>query len=112
MYNYQYNPYMQQTPQSQSTGINWVQGESGAKSFIVPIGQSAMLMDSEESRFFIKTTDASGMPMPLRVFEYHELTSKKLPDVPIKADEYATKEQLTQLESKLMHLIGKEASDG
>lgn len=67
------NPYMQQyQPQQQSGGLIWVQGESGAKSYPVSAGQSVLLMDSESNRFFIKSADASGMPLPLRIFDYVE----------------------------------------
>ena len=63
--------------QTNSNGLIWVQGESGAKSFIVAPGQTALLMDSEAIRFFLKSSDASGIPLPLRVFEYSEVTSQK-----------------------------------
>lgn len=65
-----YQPYQYQ--QQQSGGLIWVQGEAGAKSYPVSAGQSVLLMDSESNRFFIKSADASGMPMPLRVFDYTE----------------------------------------
>ena len=55
------------------TGIIWVQGESGAKAFPVQNGKSVVLFDSESEHFFIKTTDGSGMPQPLRVFSYKEV---------------------------------------
>ena len=61
-------PMTQQT----SNGLIWVQGETGAKSYIVAPGSTVMLMDSEVDRFFLKSADASGMPLPLRVFEYKE----------------------------------------
>jgi predicted transcriptional regulator len=67
MYQNQYIPQNQQ-----SGGLIWVQGESGAKSYPVSAGQSALLMDSESNRFFIKSADASGMPLPLRIFDYVE----------------------------------------
>lgn len=57
-------------------GIIWVQGEAGAKAYFVPAGKSAMLMDSEEQVFYIKTTDASGMPNALRIFDYKERTQQ------------------------------------
>jgi hypothetical protein len=65
------NPYMQQY-QQQSGGLIWVQGEAGAKSYPVSAGQSVLLMDSESNRFFIKSADVSGMPLPLRIFDYTE----------------------------------------
>lgn len=63
----------QPAQQPASNGIQWVQGENGAKSYIVPQGQSALLMDSESSRFYIKSVDNTGMPLPLRIFEYNEV---------------------------------------
>ena len=61
-------------PAPYSNGINWVSGESGAKSWIVGRGESVLLMDSESQCFYIKSADASGMPLPLRVFDYTERT--------------------------------------
>lgn len=67
-----------QTTQATSTsGLIWVQGEAGAKSYLVAPNTTMLLMDSEENRFFIKSTDASGMPLPLRIFEYTETTAKE-----------------------------------
>ena len=54
----------------------WVQGEASAKAYPVAAGQSVLLMDSEDSVMYIKSTDQSGMPQPLRVFEYKERTSQ------------------------------------
>lgn len=34
-----------------------------------------LLMDSENSTFYIKTVDSSGMPQPLRIFDYTERTA-------------------------------------
>lgn len=56
-------------------GILWVQGEAGAKSWAVAPGKSVMLMDSESNTFYIKSSDNSGMPMPLRIFDYTERTA-------------------------------------
>ena len=69
---------MQQQAPSQSVqmqnGIIWVQGESGAKSYLLPPNATALLMDSENSSFYIKSVDASGVPLPLRVFDFTERT--------------------------------------
>lgn len=87
-----YNPYVQQYQQmlqpqvqpqpQQNNGLTWVQGIEGAKSHFVSPGQSALLMDSESNSFFIKTADASGMPLPLRVFDYKERTAQQAPQQP------------------------------
>jgi hypothetical protein len=67
-------PQLQQFTAPQNNGIQWVQGEEAAKSYYVQPGKSVLLMDSESKCFYIKSVDASGMPQPLRVFEYTERT--------------------------------------
>ena len=67
-------PYQPQSNTQSNSGLLWVQGEAGAKSFLVAPGQSVLLMDSENSRFYLKSADASGMPLPLRIFDYKECT--------------------------------------
>lgn len=70
-----------QSLQPQGNGIVWVQGESGAKSFIVNPGQTVLLMDSESNVFYIKSCDMSGMPNPLRTFDYKERVVQKQDNV-------------------------------
>ena len=68
---------VQQVPtpaQQTNNGLVWVQGEAAAKSHPVAPNCTVMLMDSEGERFYLKSADASGMPLPLRVFEYKERT--------------------------------------
>lgn len=55
--------------QSASSGINWVQGRAGANSFYVAPGQSALLMDSEDSVLYVKSVDMTGRPMPLEIYD-------------------------------------------
>lgn len=61
--------------QQPNNGLIWVQGESGAKSYLVAPNATVMLMDSEGERFYLKSADASGMPLPLRIFDYKERTT-------------------------------------
>lgn len=69
---------VQPPQQSQDRGgIIWVQGDAGAKSYLVAPNTSVMLMDSEADCFYIKSADASGMPLPLRTFDYTERVSDK-----------------------------------
>ena len=76
----QFNQQYQQPMVAQPTvpapqannGLVWVQSEAGAKSYPIAPGCTVMLMDSEGERFYLKSADASGMPLPLRVFEYTE----------------------------------------
>ena len=82
-----------QAPKNDASSIIWVQGEAGAKAYPVQPGCSVVLMDSENPYFYIKMADASGMPLPLRVFEYSE---RKAPEpatmITMNPDEYVTKD--------------------
>ena len=65
-------PVPSQPMQQQSSQIIWVSGEAGAKSYLVAPGNTVMLLDAENSVFYLKSADASGMPLPLRIFDYKE----------------------------------------
>ena len=73
------NPALAQSvppqPAQQSSQIIWVSGEAGAKSYLVAPGNTVMLLDAENSVFYLKSADASGMPLPLRIFDYKERTT-------------------------------------
>lgn len=62
--------------QTAGTGPVWVQGEAGAKSYLVAPNTTVMLMDSESPRFFMKSSDQSGIPLPLRIFKFEEVTGQ------------------------------------
>ena len=83
---------------SQLGTINWVQGEAGARSVPVPAGQKALLMDSETNVFYVKSSDASGMPLPLRIFEYKEVSSTTQE---AGAHKYVTHEELDKILAEL-----------
>ncbi len=72
-------PQMQTPMQTQQSGngLVWVQGESAAKSYPVAPNSTILLMDSEGDRFYLKSADASGMPLPLRTFVYHEQVAQQ-----------------------------------
>lgn len=77
-----YQPQGLQNMQSQgfsqspvaNSGINWVSGEVGAKSYLVAPNSTVLLMDSDATRFYLKSADNSGMPS-LRIFEYKEVSN-------------------------------------
>ena len=67
-------PVQQQAPtQPVNNNMIWVQGEAGAKSFLVANGNTVPLWDSENQTVYIKTVDASGIPS-MRVLDYTERT--------------------------------------
>lgn len=76
-------------------GIIWVQGENAAKAYPVASGQSVLLMDSEDSVMYIKSTDQSGMPQPLRIFDYKERTTAQNSPVsaPKVSNEYVSRKE-------------------
>lgn len=65
---------MPQTPTPVNQGLLWVQGEGGAKSYLVAPNSTVLLMDSDAQRFYLKSADNAGMPN-LRIFEYNEITN-------------------------------------
>lgn len=96
-------------PQQNSNGILWVSGEVGAKSYLVAPGTSVLLMDSEAERFYIKSTDASGMPQPLRIFEYHEVSAQIPPKQPVQEpdNKYVTRQEYDDLKGKYDAIIAR-----
>lgn len=50
-------------------GIIWVQGEAGAKSYLVAPNNTVQLWDSESQTIYLKSADASGMPS-MKVLDY------------------------------------------
>ena len=121
-YPYQ-NPYMmnyapayqQQIPQAVNTlpqtqqngtqgGYSWVQGEAGAKAHVTRPGTTDLLMDRESPLFYLKTADASGIPMPLRKFRYEEImeTAAAAP-----AGDFVTRAEFNELREIVTGKAGK-----
>lgn len=84
-----------QQPQS---GIIWVQGEAGAKAYMVAPGNTAVLMDSEGDSFYIKTVDAMGIPS-LEIFDYKKRAENR--------EEYLTRREFLEFQRSLR---GEESS--
>lgn len=102
--NYFPNYYPQAYQPQHDNGIIWVQGEAAARAFLTPAGRSVLLMDSESNTFYLKTTDASGMPQPLRIFDYTERTVQPTQIVESKeidTSQFVTREELEERLSKL-----------
>lgn len=96
----------QMAPQPQiNQGLLWVSGEVGAKSYLVAPNSTVLLMDSDASRFYLKSADQSGMPN-LRIFEYTEVTNAPqtsviAPNSDLKEldSKYVTREEYDSLKS-------------
>ena len=104
------------TQPTQSNGLIWVQGEAGAKSYLVAPNNTVMLMDSESEQFFLKSADASGMPLPLRVFKYSEVS--KSPNEAAKigslgnSSEYVLKSEFEAFKGRIDAFLNEGAGSG
>lgn len=87
-------------PEPPKNSIIWVQGEAGAKSYMVAPGASVLLMDSEHSTFYLKTADASGMPS-MRVFDYTERTTQMHPQQNVQTADFVTRKEFDALAQRL-----------
>ena len=101
----QMQPMQQAQNQQSSNGIIWVQGEEGAKAYMVAPGNSVLLMDSENSAFYIKSTDNSGMPMPLRIFDYVERNAKQQTQNIKPNVEYVTRQEFDALSARINDIM-------
>lgn len=112
-YNYVPQQAVVQPLQQNDTGILWVQGEAGAKSWAVAPNKSVMLMDSESNTFYIKSSDSSGMPMPLRIFDYTERTPQQTQNQVVQHHDIDTSKFVTwdELNKKLDELFTKHAEE-
>lgn len=99
-------PYQAQPAvQTQQNGIIWVQGEAGAKSYLVAPNSTVQLWDSEEKIIYLKSADAAGMPS-MKILDYTirgEEAKKQDP-------EYATKDELAALAEKIRELKNEMAA--
>lgn len=105
-------PQMNMNVQQPKSDIIWVQGEAGAKSYLVAPNTTTQLWDSEAPVIYLKSADASGMPS-MKVIDYTirnaSQTSQeahrdtKIPDMGI----YATKDDLEALIGKFEALQKK-----
>lgn len=88
------NPYQQPTQQpqifpSQMSGTSagqpndriWVQGEAGAKAYLIAPNATVTLWDSESPTIYIKSADANGMPST-QILDYTDrtLNAQKQPE--------------------------------
>lgn len=96
-------------PNAQNNGIIWVQGEAGAKSYMVAPNNTVQLWDSESQTIYLKSADASGMPSmrildytirseasnsPVKTFSEHEAI------IPIREELNALKSRIDDLQSR------------
>ena len=93
-------PY-QQTQQQMNSNLIWVQGEAGAKSYLVAPNTTVPLWDSEAQKIYLKSADVSGMPS-IKTLEY-TIVGNPAPPAAVSAQEapYATKDSVEALQSEI-----------
>ncbi len=105
-YPYYPNNYYPQVPQQQNNSIIWVNGETGAKAYMVAPNQTVQLWDSEAQVIYLKSADASGMPS-IKILDYtiRENTPQK-PNISPQSD-FATKDDVDFLKREINALKSK-----
>lgn len=99
----------QQPTQTPQTGMIWIQGEAGAKSYMVAPGNTVPLWDSENQTIYIKSCDNSGMPS-MRIIDYVERTQKpSSTPAAAPAPEYVTRQEFDALAAKFDAMTAKPA---
>ena len=103
----QYAPAHPQ-PQQNNNGLIWIQGLEAAKSYMVAPNTTVLLMDAESPKFYLKSSDASGMPM-LRVFEYTEVVqngaNKPVENQMVDLSSYATKAEFDAFRDEIQGIL-------
>lgn len=103
-------------PPQTNQGILWVQGEAAARSYLVAPNTTVLLMDSETQVFYLKSTDVSGMPLPLRIFDYTERNQQNMTQNAPQAqqsvpenldDKYVTREEYSRLQAQYADIMDK-----
>ncbi len=98
-----------QPQQADNGGIIWVQGEAGAKAYLVAPGNTVQLWDSENQVIYLKSADMSGMPS-MRVLDYTERAAAPKP-APVGPQapqvQYVTLEEFNALADRLTALENK-----
>jgi hypothetical protein len=116
-----YQPQMQMQPQAQPQAqqqngqMIWVQGETGAKSYLLTPNTTLPLWDSERQTIYLKSTDASGMPS-MKVLDY-TIRDNPQPQAPIQEPasmpDFVTHDEFKKFErdikSQIRNLSKKEA---
>ena len=109
-----YQPYytpVQQTQQQNNNGIIWVQGEAGAKSYLVAPNSTVQLWDSESQTIYLKSADASGMPS-FKILDYTVREGKTAPNTTSvmsddKLSTFATKDEIKAVSDEIRVLRGR-----
>ena len=98
------NPPQQNTSAMQS-GITWVQGEAGAKSYLVAPNTTVQLWDSEKQVIYLKSADSSGMPT-MKVLDYTIRDNNNAPTNALNGSktDFVTRDDILSIEEHIQAL--------
>ena len=102
-------PSPNQPQQQQQSGIIWVQGEAGAKSYLVAPNTTVQLWDSEAQVIYLKSADASGMPS-MKIIDY-TIRNSAQPQFQSQPQsqptiDYVTKDEFDSFKQQVQKMIG------
>lgn len=104
--NHNYPNYVGQQSNNQ---IIFVQGETGAKAYQIPINSTVLLMSSEANEFFIKSTDQAGFPT-IKKYKFSEVTQTigqaqgQTNTEQVKTQNFVTREEFEALKNEIKQL--------
>ena len=97
---------MNQQPTQSNSSIIWVQGEAGAKSYLVAPKTTVQLWDSESQTIYLKSADASGMPS-IKTLEYTIKNDTPPLEAKLVEEDYISRDEFESLKNQISDL-GKE----
>lgn len=91
--------------QQSNNQIIFVQGETGAKAYQIPINSTVLLMSSEANEFFIKSTDQAGFPT-IKKYRFTEVTQTNTTEQEqqVKTQNFVTREEFEALKNEIKQL--------
>lgn len=111
--NNQYDYYQQQSYNSYDNGshsnysVAYVNSEMEAYNYPVAPGNTIILMDLNNNRFYMKSSDFNGNPQTMRVYEYTEVIPEKRSSYSANGN-FVTREEFEELKRGMAALPMKQ----
>ena len=108
-------PVQSQAATMQGGNMIWVQGEAGAKSYLVAPNTTVQLWDSEAQTIYLKSADGSGMPS-MKILDYVIRDDRQAAPSPVSqiieqpsavpnTDDFVTHEELQDFKDEIKSMI-------
>lgn len=102
-YNFQMPQLQVQQPQQQQPGIQYVNGKESANAYQMQPNSSMLLMDSNDAKFYIKTSDASGF-CTVKTYTFKEEIEST------ESNQYVTKQEFEEFKQQLLKGVSNESN--